>query len=283
MQVSHQRPHYHQHCCFPAEGPRFPPCACTPITTSSCPRHHLQATSHLIRTLSCNPKACCWPPRLPSSWVCRPAAPSHAGLAPCPPDSCRGNPSFLSGSCGHPLAPALPSSAPPMMFLTSVSELVEFLPVFFPSSRCTRGSMQLLGQACGAGRRGGNRRVAGFYPLAQDSWFLLPATSLPLCSVKVIHPTNALRSSRTHMPAAAKAPTPLQSVLTQDKKGMVPGVGRRLHGHFASSLESPGLHVADPRGTLSPQTWQRAEGGLQFPRALAEGPPPRTYLLGESP
>lgn len=63
------------------------------------------------------------------------------------------------------------------------------------------------------------------------------------------------------MPAAANA-TSLQSVLTQDKKGMVPGVGRRLHGHFASSLGSPGPHVADPRGMLSPQTWQRAEGGL---------------------
>ena len=54
------------------------------------------------------------------------------------------------------------------------------------------------------------------------------------------------------MPAAANAQTPLQSVLTQDKKGMVPGVGRWLQGHFASSLGSPGLHTADPQRDVVP-------------------------------
>lgn len=180
--------------------PRFPSWACTLMTISSHPRHHLQVTSHLIRSLGCQPSLVPGHPSLPSSWVCRPAAPSPASKAPCTLDSCHGNPSFLSGYRICPLAPALPGSAPPIMFLTSVSGCVGFLPVFLPSSRSTRGSMWLLGQACElAGWEGG----AELLILSPGSALLLVlASALHSCPLptaqEVIHPLLFKDSRASH-------------------------------------------------------------------------------------
>lgn len=74
------------------------------------------------------------------------------------------------------------------MFLPSVLGLVEFLPMFFPSSRCTRGSMWLLGGAWSWQEDGEQERELHDF----NSWFFLPLLLSPCSSVQVIHPGHAL-------------------------------------------------------------------------------------------
>lgn len=126
----------------------------------------------------------------PGSWLPQPpvllglqaSGSQPCGLAPRALDSCHGNPSFLSGSCL--LAPVL-GSAPPIVFPPSVSGPAEFLPTFFPSSSCTRGSTWLLGGAWSLqGEKGQERDLHDF-----NVWFLLPTASLPLL-LSASHPSN---------------------------------------------------------------------------------------------
>lgn len=100
---------------------------------------------------------------------------SHASLAPRTLDSCPGNPSFLSGSRGHPLAS-------PIMFLTSVSGHVKFLPVSpFLQTHTWQYVATVMGLPSGGG--GGERRGGCWASsLAKECCFSLPSTPFPGCS-----------------------------------------------------------------------------------------------------
>ena len=74
------------------------------------------------------------------------------------------------------------------------------------------------------------------------------------------------------MAATANTQTPSHLALTQDRKGMAPRWGDR---HFASSLRSLGLRIADAL-EMSPQMWKQTGGASTFPGPL---PNPHQNLI----
>lgn len=193
-------------CCSPAEGPLFLP------GPQLLPPPAHTATSRLQRhTLSCPRPTTLVLPGHPASRPAGCAGQGRPAIRPWPlltPDSCHGNPFFLSGSQARS-----PCGAPPMMFLPSVSGRVAWLPTSsLPPDAHVAACGYWEEPAEGAGRRRGagpGRAVPDVSP-----WFCFPPLPSHRCSARAVHPapTTCRHQECTGHPTLDKTETRREEV-----------------------------------------------------------------------